>query len=77
MVIQSVPQDYTLIQIHNLSYVFTSATSLVLCEKHGNLQLISYLVYNVVPCMGKLAESHSVLGHPFINKLNLLLHFLY
>jgi len=39
-----------------LSYDFTGATPLPLCEKHGNLQLTSYLVYNVVPCVGKLAR---------------------
>ena len=40
----------------NVSHDFTAATSLLLCEKHGNLLLTSYSVYNVVPFVGKLAR---------------------
>ena len=43
-----------------VSHDFTGATSLLLCEKHGNWLLTSYLVYNIAPCVGKLARSHSV-----------------
>jgi len=71
MVIQSVPQEYILIQIY-VSHDVTGATSLLLSEKHGNLLLTSSLLYNVVPCVGKLARKSVC-----IRKLNLLLHFLY